>query len=185
MSGGGQIRLLAFAGPRAVPDPSGLRKMLAAELLEMKAALGEKMTVICSAAPGADLVFLRACVDLRIPAIVIRPLWEGRYADVAEEALARALTGVALANYAVGGGYDEVAGHQLDWADAFLIVSDGAEASQTAGTARELGIPLRLMDAAGLGTHWVVAPDHCRPARHGFGTRAHLLDFLDARFGSA
>lgn len=187
MGDGGQIKLLGFAGPRAVPDHDGLRKAITAGLSEMKAALGDRMTAICGAAAGADLVFLRACVELRVPTIVILPFPEERFAedfsDREEWVLARHLTGVALAKYVVpGGGYDEVGRHLLDWADAFLFASDGGESSLTCETARDLGIPSRIIDVASLSARWEIDPDNHRKARHGFDTRADLLDFLDARF---
>ena len=146
---GGQIKLLGFAGSRAVPDPAGLRRAISSGLSEMRAALGDRMTVICGAAPGADLVFLRACVEMRIPAIVIMPFPEERFAedfpDKDEWILARHLTGVALAKYVVpGGGYDGVSRHLLDWADAFLIVEDGEGSLRR--EARDLGIPSRIID---------------------------------------
>ena len=145
------------------------------------------MTVICGAAPGADLVFLRACVEMRIPAIVIMPFPEERFAedfpDKDEWILARHLTGVALAKYVVpGGGYDGVSRHLLDWADAFLIVEDGEGSLRR--EARDLGIPSRIIDGSNLGAGWDIAPDPQRNARHGFGNRADLLDFLDARFAA-
>jgi hypothetical protein len=195
MSDGGQIKLLGFAGSRAVPDHVGLRKAMSAGLSEMKATLGDRMTVICGAARGADLIFLRACVELRIPAIVIMPFPEKRFAedfaDKEEWVLAQHLTGVALAKYAVPGGhpapeaYAEVSRHLLDWADAFLFASDGKGSSRTGKTireARELGIPSRTIDVESLLGRWEIAPDKYRKARHGFDTRADLLDFLDARF---
>jgi len=191
MSDGGQIELLGFAGPDEVPEPAGLRKALSTELSEMKVTLGDRMTVICSAAPGADLIFLRACVELRIPAIVILPFPEARFAedfaDKEEWVLARHLTGVALAKYVVPEACDEVSLHLLDWADAFLFACDGNESSRTGVTfreARELGIPSRIIDAGSLAARWGIAPDKHRKARHGFDTRADLLDFLDARFAA-
>ena len=196
----GQIKLLGFAGHRAVLDPAGLRKTLIGELAEMKALLGNRMTAICSAAAGADLIFLRACVEIRIPAIVILPFPEERFAedfeDKEEWQLARHLTGVALAKYVTPGGkeapeaYHEVSRHLLDWADAFLFAWDGKEPRGTGGTgetvreARELGIPSRIIDAEILEARWEIALDAGRKARHGFDTRVDLLDFLDARFAT-
>lgn len=192
MSDNGQIKLLGFAGTRAVPDPVGLRKAMTAELSEMKATLGHRMTVICGAAPGSDLVFLRACVELRIPAIVIMPFPEERFAedfaDQEEWVLARHLAGVALAKYVAPGGhqapqaYAEVSRHLLDWADAFLFADDGNDPGGTIREARELGIPARIIEVESLEARWEIPPDRHRNARHGFEARADLLDFLDARF---
>ena len=80
MSERGQIKLLGFAGHRAVPDPQGLRECILGELTDMKALLGDRITAISSAAAGADLIFLGACASLRIPAIVILPCPDGRFA---------------------------------------------------------------------------------------------------------
>ena len=201
MSDRSHIKLLGFAGHRAVPDPAGLRKAVLRELAEMQALLGNRMTAISSAAVGADLVFLRACVELRIPAIVILPFPESRFSqdfdDKDEWKLAQDLTGVALAKYVAPGGhgapeaYHQVSRHLLDWADAFLFAWDGKEARGAGGTgetvreARELGIPSRIIDAASLHAKWGVPADAHRKPRHGFETRAELLDFLDARFSKA
>lgn len=181
---GGQIKLLGFVGPRVIPDHASLRKAIAVALSEMKAQLGDRITAICGAGPGADLVFLRACVEMRIPAIVIMPYPEERLAedfpDKEEWVFARHLTGVALAKYVAPGGM--VSRHLLDWADAFLFASDGEDSLR--GEARDLGIPSRIIDASTLGASWDIPPDPQRSARHGFDNRADLLDFLDARFAA-
>lgn len=183
MDGAGQIKLLGFAGPRDVPDPSVLCKAIAAELVEMKEVLGDRMTVICGTAAGADLVFLRACVELRIPAIVFLPYPEGESAHEEERVMARHLTGVALAKYVVpSGGYEDVSRHLLDWADVFLFVSEHPHAGGIMQEARDLGIPSRILDGESLSAEWGIEPDMHRKARHGFDNRADLLDFLDARF---
>ena len=198
MSERGQIKILGFAGHRAVPDRGGLRKCILAELRDMKALLGDKMTAISSSAAGADLIFLRACVEMRIPAIVILPFPEERFAEDFEDAvewkLAQDLIGVSLTRYVAPGGhlapeaYHQVSRHLLDWADAFLFAWDGKEPRGVGGTgetvreARELGIPSRIIDEATLTARWDVDADASRKPRHGFDTRAELLDFLDARF---
>lgn len=197
----GQIKLLGFAGQRKVTDTGGLRKSILAELADMKALLGERITAICGAAAGADLIFLRACAELRIPAIVILPFPEERFAedfdDVDEWKLARDLMGVSLARYLAPGGheapeaYHQVSRHLLDWADAFLFAWDGNEPRGPGGTgetvreARELGLPSRIIDEKTLAARWDVAADAGRRPRHGFDTRADMLDFLDARFAQS
>lgn len=201
MSERGRIKLLGFAGHRAVPDAEGLRTSLLTELAAMKEMLGDRMTTITSAAAGADLIFLRACVTLRIPAIVILPFPEERFAvdfsDPEEWKMARDLAEVALAKYIAPGdheapaAYHEVSRHLLDWADAFIFAWDGEDARGAGGTgetvseARHLGIPSRVIDVESLVGRWEVAADPDRKPRHGFDTRAELLDYLDARFGRA
>lgn len=201
MSERGHIKLLGFAGHRTVPDAEGLRKSLLIELGAMREILGERITAITSAAAGADLIFLRTCVTLRIPAIVILPFPEEKladdFSDPEEWKMALDLTGVALAKYIAPGGYEapvaykEVSRHLLDWADAFLFAWDGKDArgacgtSETVSETRELGIPSRVIDPESLAARWEVAADPSRKPRHGFDTRADLLDFLDARLGRA
>lgn len=193
-----QPKLLGFAGHRHVPDPEALREVIRGEVIAMKDLLGKRMIAISSAAAGADLLFLKTCVELRIPAIVILPFPEERFAgdfeDAEEWAMAQRLCGVALARYVAPGGlgapeaYQAVSRHMLEWADAFLFAWNGEPPKGTGGTgetvgeARDLGIPSRVIDAGSLATRWETPPDPNRRARHGFDSRADLLDFLDARF---
>lgn len=166
----------------------------------MRELLGNRMIAVSSAAAGADLIFLRTCVELRIPAIVILPFPEERFSEDFEDAeeweLAKHLCGVALAKYVAPGGhgapeaYHAVSRHLLEWADAFLFALD-REPTHVGGTgetvaeARDLGIPSRIISASNLEPRWAVPPEADRKARHGFGSRAELLDFLDARFAPA
>jgi hypothetical protein len=77
----------------------------------------------------------------------------------------------------------------LEWADAFLFVWNGERQKGVGGTgetveeARDLGIPSRVIDAHSFSARWETPPDPNRKARHGFLSRADLLDFLDARLG--
>lgn len=190
-----QPKLLGFAGHRKVPDAQALRAVIRGEVLAMKELLGKRMIAMSSAAAGADLVFLKTCVELRIPAIVILPFPEERFAgdfeDAEEWALAQRLCGVALAKYVAPGGseaYQVVSRLMLEWADAFLFAWNGEPPKGAGGTGetveetRDLGIPSRVIDATSLATRWETPPDPNRKARHGFDSRADLLDFLDARF---
>lgn len=192
-----QPKLLGFVGHRDVPDVAGLREAMRREILAMKELLGKRMIAITSAAAGADLLFLKTCVELRIPTIVILPLAEGRlagdYRDAEEWAMAQRLCSVALAKYFAPGGsepYQLVSRIMLEWADAFLFAWDGGRPKGAGGTgeaaeeARDLGIPSRVIDPTSLATRWETPPDPDRKARHGFDTRADLLDFLDARFSN-
>lgn len=193
-----QPKLLGFAGHREVHDTEGLRGAIRREVVAMKELLGKRMIAICSAAAGADLLFLKTCVELRIPAIVILPFPEERFAedfeDAEEWAMAQRLCGVALAKYIVPGGlgapeaYQVVSRHILEWADAFLFAWNGEPSrgmggtGETVGEARDLGIPSRVIDVTSFASSWLTPPDPGRGARHGFGLRADLLDFLDVRF---
>lgn len=193
-----QPKLLGFAGHRRVRDKEALRLAIRSGLKEMKDLLGGRMIALCSAAAGADLIFLRCCVDLRIPAIVILPFGEERFSedfeDLEEWIFATHLLSVSLAKYVAPGGkeapeaYQVVSQIMLEWADAFLFAWDGQPqrgaggTGETVGEAEILGIPSRIIDADSFEVRWNVEADAARRARHGFGTRKELLEFFDARF---
>lgn len=195
-----QPKLLGFAGHRHLPDAEGLRDAVRREVIVMKDLLGKRMIAITGAAAGADLVFLKTCVELRIPVIVILPFHEERFAadfeDAEEWAMACRLSGVALAKYVAPGGHEAPEAYQVvsrllvEWADAFLFAWNGEPPKGAGGTGetvnetRDLGIPSRVIDANSLATRWETPPDPHRKARHGFHSRADLLDFLDARFSA-
>ena len=195
-----QPKLIAFAGHRHVPHPQGLRTAVRESLSEMKDALGGRVIAISSAAAGADLIFLRACIDLRIPMIVVIPFPEERFSedfeDPAEWEMVEKLLGVALAKYITPGGkaapeaYQAVSHNLLEWADAFLFAWDGKPPLGPGGTgetvqeAQDSGLPARIIEADTLVAKWSIPPDASRKARHGFGTRQDLLDFLDLRFAA-
>ncbi|MFM2199855.1 MAG: hypothetical protein RLZZ505_3287 [Verrucomicrobiota bacterium] len=193
-----QPKLLGFAGHRMVTDKEALREAIRRELVAMKGLLGNRMIAISSAAAGADLIFLKSCVELRIPAIVILPFPEERFSedfeDEEEWAMAQRLSGVALARYVAPGGKEAPEAYQivsrllLEWADAFIFAWNGEPQKGAGGTgetveeARDLGIPSRVIDSRSLAARWETPPDPHRKARHGFHSRADLLDFLDTRF---
>lgn len=193
-----QPKLLGFAGHRNVLDPEALREVIRGEVIAMRDLLGKRMIAVSSAAAGADLLFLKTCVELRIPAIVILPFPEEKFAqdfeDAEEWAMVQRLIGVALAKYIAPGGlgapevYQVVSRLMLEWVDAFLLVWNGEPPKGPGGTgetveeARDLGIPSRVIDANSLAPRWETPPDPSRKARHGYHSRADLLDFLDARF---
>eukprot|EP00903_Cladosiphon_okamuranus_P003548 g3546.t1 len=116
---------------KKVDNRAALAIVLREEVNRMRDLIGPRMIAVSSAAAGADLVFLRTCVDLRIPAVVILPFPKERFAedfeDQAEWEMAEHLMSVALAVYVEPGGaeapeaYRNVSRHMLDWADAFLF----------------------------------------------------------------
>jgi hypothetical protein len=193
-----QPKIVGFAGHRHLPDAEGLAKLVREELTSLKQYLGDGLIGISSAAAGADLVFLRTCVDLRIPVIVVLPFPEEKFAkdfeDESDWSMAEKLTGVALAkyvsrhNFEAPEAYQAVSRDLVEWADAFLFAWDGEPPHDPGGTgetveeARDLGIPTRVIDPATLKAKWTVPLDPARKARHGFDSRADLLDFLDLRF---
>lgn len=195
-----QPKLLGFAGHRNLPATAGLREAIRSEALAMRDLLGERMIALCSAAAGADLLFLKTCVELRIPVIVILPFPEERFAedfkDAEEWAMVRRLSGVALARYVAPGdheapeAYQAVSRHLLEWADVFLFAWNGEPPKGAGGTgetvedARDMGIPSRIIDTKSFVPRWETSHDPQRKARHGYHSRADLLDFLDARFSA-
>lgn len=183
-----QPKIIGFAGRVKVGNCESFRKTVRDELSEMREAMGGRVIAISGAAAGADLIFLRACVDLRIPMIVVVPFSKERFEDgfenPAERELAEKLMGVALARYVAPGGDQAASGNLLEWADALLFSRDGNQACGLQEEAQETGIPSRVIDASSLEAKWAVPPDFHRKARHGFTTRKDLLDFLDLKFAA-
>lgn len=193
-----QPRLIGFAGHRRVDDRKALTTAIREELAHIREKLGPRLITLSSAAAGADLIFLRACVELRIPAIIVLPFPEERFAqdfdDTEEWGMAEKLMSVSLAKYVVAGGheapeaYQVVSRHLVEWADAFLFAWNGERPLGKGGTgetveeARDLGIPARIIDTGSMTVRWTHHPDPQCVARHGFATRKELLEFLDARF---
>jgi len=195
---GSQPRLVGFAGHPAISNQDALRLAIREELTGIKEMFGQRTTAISGIGSGANLVFLRACVELRIPVILISPhICERRLAedfhDNDEWIMARHLISVALAKYVAPeqeNGEDAnqlVARHLLEFADVFLFtwhgeaVNERDRTGEIIGETRELGIPARIIHSEELSAHWSFAPDLERGARHGFGTRKELLEFFDAR----
>lgn len=193
-----QPKLLGFAGGCCGGDREALRLAIRGGLVEVKDLLGGRLVGLCGAVGGADFIFLRCCVELRVPVVVILPFGEeafcGDFTDEDERGLAGHLMGVALARYVVPGGKGGQAADGvvprilLEWADAFLF-GWGGEPERGGGGAGEalyeaecLGIPALVVEAGGAGGCWRVEADVSREARHGFETRKELLEFFDARF---
>ena len=142
-----QPKIIGFAGHRKLPDREGLGERLGAELKALKNDLGDRLIAMCSAAAGADLVFLRKCIELRIPAIVILPFPEERFSkdfeDELEWLIAEKLLSVALSKYVSPRGlqapesYQAVSRNLVEWADVFLFAWDGEPP-------RELDSPISL-----------------------------------------
>ena len=193
-----QPKILGFAGHREIPDPERMRGVIREELSELREKLGGRVIAISSACEGADLIFLRACVELRIPFIAILPFPKEKFSensrDPAQWEMTEKLLSVALTTYVAPGGKDSPEAYQvvsrnlIEWADAFLFVWDGQPALGPGGTgetveeARDIGIPARIIDSETLAARWMVPLDEGRKAKHGFATRQDLLDFLDLRY---
>lgn len=187
-----QPKLLGFAGHADVADAGALRIVIREELLRMREILGARMIAVSGAAAGADLIFLKNCVELRIPTVVILPSpkvhFQKHFKNAEEWKLAEGLLSVALEVYQVleaGEDRQLISRQMLDWADAFLFGWDAEVAGKTGETmedARHMGVPARVIDAGSLIGRWEIEVDQSRAARHGFADRRELLEFFDARF---
>lgn len=195
-----QPKILGYAGHGNGSDRDVLRATLRQEVSKIQDALETKLIAISGATSGGDLVFLRTCVELRIPTIVVLPFSEHRLGDIFDDPeeweLARKLMGVCLAKYVSPGNneapeaYQSVSRNLIEWADAFLFVWDGEQSralgdtGQAVQEASEIGLPTRIIDPVSFKARWTIPLDPKRSARHGFETRQELLDFLDLRFAA-
>lgn len=187
-----QPKLLGFAAHGDVVDEAALRIVIREELLRMREILGARMIAVSGAAPGADLIFLKNCVELRIPTVVILPSpkvhFQKHFKDAEEWKLAEGLMSVALEVYETPEAVEDrqlISRQMLDWADALLFAWDGMGGRTTGDMvqdARYMGIPARIIDAGSLIGRWEIEADRSRAARHGFADRKELLEFFDARF---
>lgn len=174
-----QPRLLAFS---AVPElllAANLQETIRAEMQGMKQLLGEGLIAVSPAASPAELLFFKACVDLRIPVIVLASSDGPQPADTRHQALSKALLSVALARYTTPVTHTRpISTYLLEWADVLLLTDSAPSSGVILEDALAIGIPTRTLSPA----LWRIpfAPD--TSARHGFDSRRDLLDFLDLRF---
>lgn len=176
------VKLLGFTAVAEVTDHAAFATAVRAELEAARYLLGETMVTLSTAHTKSELVFLRACVELRIPTIVFLTNDETAPASLDQESLRlrEHLLGVTLAKYTVS--QSPAAISILEWADALLCACGEAE-NEMLGDALALGIPTRKLHPQQLTASWTHTPEVSSPTRHGYSSRRELLEFLDKRFG--
>lgn len=171
------VKLLGFAAVAEVTDHADFAVAIRSELEAARNLLGANMVVVSSAGTDADLIFLRTCIELRIPTIVLLP---GDASFLLEtNKLLENLLSVSLAKYTLPSSSGNLT--ILEWADALLCACCDDE-DEILIDALALGIPTRKLHSISLEANWTHPPQPANPARHGFPTRRELLEFLDKRF---
>lgn len=169
------VKLLGFAAVAEATDPAAFATGMRAELTSAKDLLGANMVVLSGARTGTDLIFLRTCIELRIPTIVfLQDETHGQERDLLGHLLS-----VSLAKYPITATQPHF--HIIEWADALLCACSDEE-NEILTDAMALGIPTRKIHTASLEANWTHQPDIACTAKHGFPTRRELLEFLDKRF---
>lgn len=176
------VKLLGFAAVAEVTDHGAFAVAIRRELEAARALLGSNMVAVSCVNTDSDLTFLRACIELRIPTIVLLDD-EGsalRKNDPGKSRLLENLLSVSLAKYPLYQSSESLP--ILEWADALLCACNETE-DEVITDAQALGIPTRKLDLMSLEAKWNHAPNPESPTRHGFPTRRELLEFLDKRLG--
>ncbi len=176
------VKLLGFAAVAEVMDHTAFATAIRVELEAARDLLGANMIVLSGAGTDSDLTFLRTCIELRIPTIVLLPS-DGPFISEAHPEkfkLLENLLSVSLAKYHLPP--SSQATPILEWADAFLCACCDDE-NEILTDALALGIPTRKLHSSSLEAHWTHPPQLTSSARHGFPTRRELLEFLDKRLG--
>lgn len=176
------VKLLGFAALEETPDDTAFASLVRTELEAARHLLGNNMVAISTAQTKSDVIFLRACIDLRVPTIVFLSNEEIALAALDQDLLKlrEHLLSVTLAKYPIS--KNPAATSILEWSDALLCACAVAE-DQMLEDALALGIPTRKLHPQLLTAHWTHPPQTSSPARHGFPTRRELLEFLDKRLG--
>ncbi len=172
------VKLLGFAAVAEVIDHVAFATAIRAELEAARDLLGANMVVLSGAETDSDLVFLRTCIELRIPTIALLPADASFLPE--NKKLFENLLSVSLAKYSFPLSSQNLP--ILEWADALLCACCDDE-NEILTDALALGIPTRKLHAASLAAHWTHPPQPANSPRHGFPTRRELLEFLDKRFG--
>jgi hypothetical protein len=170
------VKLLGFAAVAEITDHTAFAAGIRSELISAKDLLGANMIVLSGARTETDLIFLRTCIELRIPTIVF--LIDETHTEHSN--LLGHLLSVSLAKYSITETQPHL--HILEWADALLCACCDDE-NEILIDAMALGIPTRKFDTTGLEANWTHQPNTTSNPRHGFPTRRELLEFLDKRFG--
>jgi hypothetical protein len=171
------VKLLGFAAVAEVTDHTAFAVAIRCELEAARDLLGANMIVLSGAKTDSDLVFLRTCIELRIPTIVLLPSDPSFLPET--EKLLENLLSVSLAKYLLPSSSGNLT--ILEWADALLCACCDDE-DEILADALALGIPTRKLHSTSLAAHWTHPPQLANSPRHGFSTRRELLEFLDKRF---
>ena len=176
------VKLLGFAAVAEVTDHAAFSVAIRNELEAARDLLGANMVVLSGAVTDSDLTFLRTCIELRIPTIVLLPSDETFISETHPEKLKllENLLSVSLTKYPLPSSSQSLP--ILEWADALLCACCDDE-DEILADALALGIPTRKLHCISLVAHWTHPPKPTNPAKHGFPTRRELLEFLDKRFG--
>jgi hypothetical protein len=172
-------KLLGFAAVAEVMDHASFASVFRDELEAARDLLGSKMIVISGAHTKLELIFLRTCIELRVPTIVLLSN-DPPLLDVENKSLRDNLLSVSLATYPLPSSSQSLA--ILEWADALLCACSDSE-DEILNDALALGIPTRKLHSINLSANWTHPPQPASSARHGFPTRRELLEFLDTKFG--
>jgi hypothetical protein len=167
-----QPKIIGFLGTDQMHSRTALSNLLKGELKHIQSSLGGRIIATTQAIPGTSLVFLKTCIELRIPVILLFSKETAPSPDLFAEDWDTALMlySMALTQYHAN---DEF---MLDWTDAMLVVGD------LHSDAQDLGIPHLTIELENTTSHWPVPLDQKRQARHGFANRFDLMEFLDSRY---
>lgn len=172
------VKLLGFAAVAEAIDSTAFAAVIRDELEAARDLLGTSMVTLSGAKTDSDLIFLRTCIELRIPTIVLLP--RDAFFLPKEQKLLENLLSVSLAKYSLSSSPQNLP--IIEWADALLCTCCDDE-DEILTDAIALGIPTRKLHSISLQAHWTHPPHPTKSPRHGFPTRRELLEFLDARFG--
>lgn len=169
-----QPKILGFLGSEQAYCAPTFRAFLRDNLKQIHSILGARMIAATPAKPGKHLIFLKTCMELRIPVLLLFTKLDESHNTFGEDwKMAKMLFSIALAQYHANEDF------LVDWADALLF------AGEISSNARDLGIPHQKIQLEPLDANWPVPLDARRRARHGFANRFDLMDFLDSRYERA
>lgn len=196
-----RIWILGFAGHRSLPDPAAVARSIRHALDNFRSQIDGELIGRCSAASGADLLFLEACRDLGLSYSVVLPFSEERFREDFEEdaewARAKSLIDAAASVEIAPGHTEAPEAYHLaargipDVSDAMMFVWDGQPVRGLGGTAesvqdaRERKLPHQIIDSAtgSVGNFesirpfpWVDALFNGFPAAGNPGELFHALD---------
>jgi hypothetical protein len=169
-----QPKILGFLGSTQSYCAPTLEAFLRDELKHIQTILGGRMIAVTTARPGNHLIFLKTCIELRIPVLLLFTKETNSPCAFGEDwKMANMLFSMALAQYRANEDF------LVDWGDALLL------AGENSCNAKDLGIPHQKIQFEPFDTCWPVPLDAKRGARHGFANRFDLMEFLDSRYERA